>query len=260
MQLDPLESRPEVQALASQISDLESFASAYVVTTPEQYQAGAEDLKRVKAAQKHLEETRTAFTRPINESLKRLNSFFRAPAERLAAIERTIKSRLIAYSDEQERIRREKQRIADEEARQARLRAEREAAAAREKAAREAAELRARADAEAEAGRAAEAAKLAARAEAKVERAEVKAESFQQAAAMIVAPVVQAEQPKAIGVSTREVWKFEVVDPSKVSAQFQMPDEQKIRKTVVALKGDAAAVVGPGVRVWCEKIIAAGAA
>jgi chromosome segregation ATPase len=260
MSLDSPESRPEVQALTSHIGELESFAASYQVTTPEQYQAGAADLQKVKAAQKRLEETRTSLTRPINESLKRLNDFFRAPAERLVTIERQIKGRLIAYSEEQERRRRELQRQADEEARLAREKAQREAAAAREKADREAAELRAKAEAEAAAGRQAEAAKLTARAEAKIERAETKAETLQAAAAMTVAPVVQAEQTKVRGVVTREVWKFEVIDPAKVAPAMMVPDEAKIRRTVAALKGDAGPVVGPGVRVWRETSIAAGAA
>lgn len=259
MQPEAIESRPEVQALTTQISQLEAVAGR-AVTTAEEYSATAETLRQVKAAQKRLEETRTSLTGPINAALRRLNDFFRAPAERLVNVERSIKRGMVAFDEEQDRIRREKQRQADEEARQARERAEREAAAAREKAEREARELRERAEAEAAAGRQAEAAKLVARADLKIERAEVKAETLQQAAAATVAPIVQAEAPKVRGVATREVWRFEITDPAKVNPAFQMPDEQKIRKTVAALKGDAAAVVGPGVRIWSEKSISAGAA
>lgn len=197
------------------------------------------------------------FRRGLWDALRRLNDFFRAPAERLVNAERAIKRSLTAYDDEQDRIRREKQRQADEEARQARERAEREAAAAREKAEREARELRAKAEAEAAAGRQAEAAKLAARADAKVERAEGKAEALEQAAAMTVAPVVQAEAPRVRGVATREVWRFAIDDESKIPRKYLVVDDVKIRKVVAALKGDAKI---PGVRVWPEKQIAAGAA
>lgn len=249
-----IESLPEVRAITAQITDLEKFAASYTVTTPEQYAAGADDLRNVKAQQKKLEETRTSLTKPINESLRRLNDFFKAPAEKLAGIERTIKGKLVAYQDEQDRLRREAQRRADEEATAARRKAEAEAAAARAKADAEAAALRAKAEAEAAAGNAAEAAKLAARADTKLEKAEVKAQALETAAAQTVAPIVQAETPKVTGVATRKVWKFEVTDSSKLPREFLMPDEQKIRKYVQAMQADARI---DGVRIWSESQIAA---
>lgn len=255
-----VETLPAVQAITGEINELAAFAQSYQVATPEQYSAGAEDLKRVKAAQKRLEETRTGITGPMNAALKRVNDFFRAPAERLTVIERTIKGALTKYADEQERLRREEQRRAEEAARREREAAERAAAEARRKAAEEADRLRREAEAAAAAGRAAEAEKLAARADAKVERAETKAEALETQAATVVAPIIQREPPKVVGLATREVWRFEIVDASKINAAFLMPDEQKIRKQVAALKGDAAAIIGPGVRIWSERSIAAGAA
>jgi hypothetical protein len=260
MSLDSPESRPEVQALTTTVDELERFAHSFKVTTPDEYRAGAADLQRVKAAQRKLEEARLSLTGPINASLRRLNDFFRAPADRLKSVELTLKGRLSFYADEQERRRRELQRQADEQAAAAREKANREAAAARLKADQEAAALRAKAENEAAAGRQVEADRLAARADAKLERAEVKAESLQQAAAVTVAPVIQAEAPKVRGVVTREVWKFEVIDASRVAPTMMVPDEAKIRRTVAALKGDAGPVVGPGVRIWKETAIAAGVA
>jgi hypothetical protein len=230
------------------------------VTTAEAYAQSAEDLKQIKAAKAQIEQARVRITGPMNESLRAANAQAREATAPFDEAERIIKDKLIAYSDAQEQRRRVLQRLADEEARQAREKSQREAAAAREKADREAAELRAKAEAEAAAGRQAEAAKLTARAEAKIERAEAKAEVLQQAAAATVAPIVQAEQTKVRGVVTREVWKFEVIDPTKVAPAMMVPDEAKIRRTVAALKGDAGPVVGPGVRVWKETAIAAGAA
>lgn len=53
----------------------------------------------------------------------------------------------------------------------------------------------------------------------------------------------------AEGVSTRQVWRFEVVNPDAVPRAFLKVDEQKIGATVRALKGE---VDIPGVRVWAE--------
>lgn len=248
-----VESLPEVRAITGQIGELEQFAASYQVATAEQYSAGAADLQRVKAAQKRLEETRTSITGPMNAALKRVNDFFRAPADRLATIERTIKGKLSAFATEQERIQREEQRKAEEAARREREKQEAAAREARRKAEEEAAELRRKAEAEAAAGRAAEAAKLAARAEQKIERAEAKAETLEAAAAQVVAPVVQVDTPKVAGLAMRDVWKFEITDPSKINPAFLIPDEQKIRKLVQTMKGDAAGLVGAGVRVWSEK-------
>lgn len=213
--------RPEVRAVLSQVDELESFAATYQVTTAAQYEAGAEDLKRVKAAQKKLEDTRTGITGPLNESLKAINNLFRLPGDRLARIERVIKGKLMGYAEEQERIRREEQRKA-------------EAAAQREKERLEALARKAQ-----EAGR--------------IEAAE----RHEERAAAVVAPVIQREPPKVAGLATREVWKFEVVDPGKVPREFLMIDEQRIRRYVAAMKAEARI---DGVRVYAERQLAAGAA
>jgi type IV secretory pathway VirB10-like protein len=255
-----IENNPAVVEVTSGITALEVFAASYQVTTAAQYEAGAADLARVKGMQKKLEETRTSITGPMNAALKKVNDFFRAPAEKLAGIERLIKGKLGAYHEEQECIRREEQRKADERAAAERRKAEAAAAEARRKAEAEAAELRRKAEEAAAAGRAAEAAKLQQRAETKVEKAEEKARGFEQQAATVVAPVIHREPPKIAGLQMRDQWKFEITDPTKINAAFLMPDEKKIGAQVRALKGDAAAILGPGVRVWCEKVPASSAA
>jgi hypothetical protein len=260
MQPDSIETLPEVRAITGEITQLEAYAASYQVTTVEQYQHGAEDLKRVKTAQKRLEDTRTSLTGPINESLRKLNAFFKGPADKLVVIERAIKGALTRFADEQERIRREEQRKAEEEARREREKLARQAAEAEAKARAEQERLRREAEEAAAAGRAEEAAKLAAKADRVEEKAAAKVETLQMREAMVVAPVVERETPKVSGVATREVWKFEITDPSKINAAFMMPDEQKIRKQVAALKGDAGSVIGPGVRIWSERQLAAGAA
>lgn len=212
---------PEVRAILTQVDELESFATHYQVATPQQYEAGAEDLKRVKTAQKRLEDTRTEITGPINASLKAINNLFRAPGDRLARIERAIKGKLMDYADAQERLQREEQRKA-------------EAAAQRERERLEALARKAQ-----EAGRT----------EA--------AERHEERAAAVVAPVIHREPPKVAGLATREVWKFDVLDAGKVPREFLMVDEQKIRRYVAAMKGEAKI---EGVRVYAERQLAAGAA
>ncbi len=249
---------PEAIEAAQLADNAVSLATSYRVTTAEQYTQGGEQLKEVKGAQKRIEEMRVAITAPLNTAIKAANDLFRGPAHHLTMAETVIKRELIRYQEDQERIRREQQRIADEAARRERERAEAAAHAARVKAEAEAAELRAKAEAEAAAGRTAEAAKLTARAEQKIDRAEDKAAALEVQAATTVAPVIQRESPKVVGLSTREVWTFEIIDASKINPAFLMVDEKKIAAQVRALKQDAAAIIGAGVRVYSERQLAAG--
>jgi hypothetical protein len=113
-QMTELDKDPAVLEVTSGIMALEQFAATYQVTTPAQYESGAADLARVKGMQKKLEETRTGITGPMNAALKKVNDFFRGPAEKLAGIERTIKAKLGGYHEAQEKLRLEEQRKADE--------------------------------------------------------------------------------------------------------------------------------------------------
>lgn len=243
-----------------------ALTTNFRVTTAEQYSSGGEALKEIKGAQKRLEALRVAITAPLNAALKAANDLFRAPAEQLVEAEKAIKTELIRYQDEQERIRREEQRKLEEAARREREKAESAARAAREKAEEEAAELRRKADAEAAAGRAAEAARLAARADQKVERAEIKADTFEQVAATVVAPVIRREAPKVAGLATRKVWKAEVVDlmalvkavaEGKAPLALLMANDKLIGQQARSL---GAEFVTPGIKVWSESSLSAGAA
>jgi hypothetical protein len=214
-------SNPEVRELAEQTDQLLQIASSYRVTTAAEYTAAGEELKKVKAAAKRLDEIRKSMTKPLDAAKRAIMDFFREPETKLQRAESDIKRAMIAYSEEQERIRREEQRKAEEAARKEREKLEAQAAKA------------------AAAG--------------KIERAE----QLEQRAATVVAPVIQREAPKVTGLATREVWKFEIIDASALPREYLTVDEKKIGAVVRALKGDTNI---PGVRVWAEKSLAAGAA
>ena len=232
-------------------------ASAYRVTTPVQYNSAGEELKRIKGKAAEIEAQRVALKEPALEAGRRIDAFFRRPLDFLKAAEASIKSAMVAYSNEQDRIRQEEQRKANEAARREREKQEAAAAEARRKAEAEAAELRRKAEEEAAAGRAAEAAKLQQKADAKIERGEAKAEGLELRAATVVAPVIHRDVPKIAGFSMREVPKFEIVDEKLIPREYLAPDLVKIRAVVNALKTGANI---PGVRVWMAKQPAASAA
>jgi len=283
---------PTVREAMDGVSALATFAEHFSVTTVEAYEGGAEELKRVKAAAAKVEAERVKIVGPLNASLKAANDFFRSPAERLKQIEGIIKARLLDFQQAQERKRAEEQRQRDLEAQRERQRFETIAREAREKEAaaqrlrdeeariaREAAEAeqrrlaaasaaaKAAGDAEAQAKAEREAAERReadaaaqrqrdADAEAARLTAEAKAEKFEERAAAVVAPVAQAETPKVKGISTRKVWRFEIIDPEAINPAFMLPDEKKIGATVKAMGKDAGRVVGAGVRIYSEEIMA----
>lgn len=185
------------------------------------YRRAAETLGRVKSAIKQIEEQRVAITKPINEALRTINAQAKVAADPWQNVERKIKGAIAAYDAEQDRIRREAQRVADEAARKEREKLERQAAAAAAK------------------GK------------------EDKAVELEQRAAAVVSAVAQPETPKVEGVSRRFVVKTEVTDPKLVPREYCKPDEPKIDKIAKAMGGD---IEIPGVRIWKEAVISARAA
>lgn len=254
---EPVETLPAVREAIAGLPSLETLANNYKITTPAQYTTSGEDLLRVKAAQKLVEDTRTSITVPMNAALKRVNDFFRGPADRLVKVERTIKGERTGYEDEQDRIRQEQQRRADAEAQKERDRLATIARETERKAQEKAAVERKAAEEAAAAGRAEEAARLREKAQATELKAAEKASTFDERAAMVVAPVITRDLPKVSGISTRMVPKFEIIDAKLLPREYLVPDMTKIGGVVRSLRTDANI---PGIRVWMEKQIAAGAA
>ncbi len=231
-------------------------ARTITISTPAEYEATGAALRDIKSRWNAVEAERKKLLQPIDEARERIQTFFRTPLAALAQAEAIVKGKIAEYQREQERLRLEEQRKLEEKARREREELEARAREAERKAKEQAEADRRAAEAAAAAGRAAEAAKLKARADAKETKAAEKAAQLEQRAAEVVAPIAQREVPKVAGLATREVWRFEILDASKINPLWLMPDEAKIRKTVNALKGDAAAAIGSGVRVWCDKQIA----
>ncbi len=249
----------DVVALEPERVSLVARAQSLVIKTADMYEEAAGWLRSVKTALKRIEDARNRVKQPILEAGRAIDAQAKEAAAPWLEAEAKIKTQMLGFQREQDRIRQEEQRRLNEAAEKERRRLQAIADEAARKAREEAEAKRRAAEEAAAAGRAEEAARLAAQAAKVEEKAAAKAEAFQDRAAAVVAPIAQAAAPKMAGISMREVWRFEIVDPARVNAAFMIPDEAKIRKTVQALKGDAGAVVGPGVRIYAEKQLAAGA-
>ena len=222
--------KPEVVAATATVNELVTLTANYAITTADQYEAGSSMLMRVKAAQTTLEETRTSITGPMNTALKAINAFFKGPADKLATAESGIKQAMIGYTNEQARLQRLEQQRADEAARKE----------------REKLQQRAR----------------KAEASGKVE----KAEQLQEAAVTVVAPVINRAPQKIAGIGFRENWYAECTDlmalvkaiaAGQAPLSLVMANDKVLGSQARSLKEH---FVAPGVRVWSDKNIAAGAA
>jgi hypothetical protein len=187
--------------------------------------------QRINARHKALTEERLGITRKLDAAKAAIMARYAQPLAELAEAKSLCDARILKWNESIEADRREAQRLADLAASRERERLERIAAEARQKA--ESADS--------------PAVKLT---------AESKADAFEQRAASTVAPLVTAQPARAAGVSTRANWKYVILDESLLAREWLEVSHFKITRVVKALGGDAQKVLGPGVKVTNEPIIA----
>lgn len=247
----PQEVQAEAQAAGAMLATLEALQ----VTCQAEYDAAGAEVRAIAKRAKDLEAMRTTLKAPILDAGRRIDAFFKEPLDFCSRARKVVEAKMLAHQREQDRIREEAERQAAEAARREREKLEREAAAEREKArkAQEAAEAKARALEEA--GKAERAEQMRQQAAERAAAAEAEAQAkAAAAAAMPTAPVVHVAAPAAKGISTRENWKFEIVDPALVPREYLVVDEKAIGQVVRALQSRTNI---PGVRVYAEQTIAA---
>jgi vacuolar-type H+-ATPase subunit E/Vma4 len=235
-------SAEERKQITEPASTIVAEARDFKVVGTASYEVAAERLKTVKAAQKALEVKKRTLLDPVNATLRAIRNLFAGPEIELETAEGLFKRSMLAYSDEQDRIRRDEQRKADEAAERERKRLEKEARETEEraKAAREAGDIR------------------------KAEKLEAKADARTDAAAAVIAPIVQREAPRVGGISERENWYAVVTDlkllveaiaAGKVPVSAVEPNMKVLNAQAKSLKRD---LTWPGVRAVVDKIMAAG--
>jgi hypothetical protein len=68
------------------------------------------------------------------------------------------------------------------------------------------------------------------------------------------AVVLPSFVPQIQGTSFRSVWKWKLLDPTKLKAEFIIPNEKAIGATVRGSKKAAETIIGSGaIEVWEEK-------
>jgi colicin import membrane protein len=203
----------------------------YIVANQKNYNDAGESLKVIKSKYKEVDDLRKSLTKPLDDSKKRIMELFGKPLDFLEKAEQAVKSAMLKWQQEQERIRKaEEERLQAEQRRQA-AELERQAKEAEERAAKlKTSEAR--------------------------EKAEAKAAELKSQAAVVasVNPVVESAFVAVKGVATRTVWKFKIVDVNKIPREFMIPDEKLIGKMAEVTKGTKKI---DGVEFYSEEIIAA---
>lgn len=191
-----------------------------VIHNDTDYELVAARLKDAKARLEVLDSGYEKHASPLNRAIKAVREFWN-PTREIVKEECGLLARMLgAYHEAKLAKQRELQRQADERAAKERRALEQRAQKAEE-----------RGDAD-------------------------KAAALVHQAATTVAPVIRTDAPKIAGQSVREVWLFQIEDASQIPREYLVPDEQKIRRFVNALKADARI---PGVRIYSEKRVASGA-
>jgi hypothetical protein len=194
-------------------------ANAITVTNAEDYGDAATVLKGVKTLRKRVSEEfgpAVKAAHQAHKTMKALEQKFDLP---LVACESRIKTTMAGW----ERAERERARAEEE-----RLRAEAQRAEEDRRI------------------KEAEALESAGKSEA--------AEQLLNAPVPATAVVVKPSVPKVDGVSTRETWKFEIVNEDAIPREYMMPDEKKIGAHVRSMKRRANI---PGVEPYPETSVSA---
>ena len=209
---------------------LSTTISAVAVKSNDDYEKSTAQLKDIKAASKKLEEAKKAMLAPFNEVVTKIRAMFKAPEDALANAEAHLKRSALTYYTEQERLRKEQERLQQEAIRKA------------EEAARERARLEAQRQAEEEAAKAA--------APSAAEDDEWAVPSMEEPAAPapivgevmpveVAIPMVIIAPPKASGISVRKKWICKIVDPALIPREYMMPNEKALEAYAQSMKENA---------------------
>ena len=193
-------------------------------TNQQEYERGTEKLSEIKGIINGIESDRKELVKPFNQKVKVINNAVKDVREKLENAEKVIKRGMSDYYIAEQRRQQEEQRRLEAEAEERRRREEEKARKEQEKA-----------DAYREQGR-----------DEMADKAEARAQTSQEIADTLVAPVVE-NKAKQSGTSFTTVYRVEVTDSQKaISALTSNPllakyvtiDVKGVERLVAAQKGE----------------------
>lgn len=93
------------------ISQLQGYALALEINSDEDVERASEMIKEISTLKAQIEDQRTKITKPINDSLRQINAFFKQFSEPVLEADKQIRSKVAQYRtiQEQERIKKQKE-------------------------------------------------------------------------------------------------------------------------------------------------------
>ena len=220
------------------------------ISNQEELVFAADLLKTIKSMQNNIKDAFVSIIEKAHQAHKEAISQKDKYLNPLLSAEVTVKQKMLAYQQIQERIRQVEERKLQEAARK------------REEALRAAKEEQERAWREKEEAARKEAERLAAEGKAEeAEKARIEADKAATKAAeraaqaqeiFVPVPVLTSKVEKIAGIATRTIWKFRIVDVDKIPRQYMLPNEKMLGEIARTLKGSLAI---EGVEFYPEEIM-----
>lgn len=189
--------KQEEQSASALVREAESLS----VKTAAEFKAAGEIRAQLKARIKRADDLRKQLTQPLDFVKKNIMGLFAPLQENLEKAVAGLDRKVIAYTEEVDRLAREAQAKAEEDARKERERLEAKAKKAE--------------------------------AQGKTETAQL----YQEQAEMVITPAVTPSTPKVAGQGIKETWYAEVVDMSKLPNKYKLPDMVTLNKMAQASHG-----------------------
>lgn len=99
----------QTKDLQAPVNELVEYSKTLEVKTVEDVASASEIIKKISVTKNQVEAQRTAITKPMNDSLKAVNTFFKRFSDPLTTADTEIRRKVAAFRTEQERERMRKQ-------------------------------------------------------------------------------------------------------------------------------------------------------
>ena len=101
----------EVQSFYTEALKLQEYAKARIIVTVKDLKPATDDLSIIARVKKALEAKRKEFIQPLQDHIKAINDVFKRLMEPIEIADKTTRSKILAFQQEQERIRQEQEEI-----------------------------------------------------------------------------------------------------------------------------------------------------
>ncbi len=83
------------------VRDVEAYVNKIEITKPEQLVEASEFVEKISILNDNIEAQRTQFTKPLNETLKNINTFFKKFSDPVKKADKMLREKMISYKEMQ---------------------------------------------------------------------------------------------------------------------------------------------------------------